>query len=1090
MKAHPVCALAVALALSPLCAGADWPTYQHDPARSGVTLEPLPLPLHERWRYEATLAPRPAWPAPAVRDIWNGIRELKPLVTYDRAFHTVAVGALVYFGSSADDTVRALDAETGEERWVFYTDGPVRLAPTVANGRLYAGSDDGFLYCLEAASGALRWKHRPAVSARGVPGNGRLISSMPVRTGLVVEEDRVYYFAGLFPEEGVRACAVDAMTGATLWDRPLTDVSPQGYLLASARHLVVPTGRTAPALFRKATGELETLLEGAGGAYALVADDYLYSLTGRDSQVGLVDATAGERIATFDGLHVLVQGPMAYLHTHQQLSAFHRLRHTDLSRQVNERRQRLAELRKKQKRLAAGPALTEVTQACVALEGELSQLEKAREDCFVWRVPCANPYSIVLAGTTLVTGGADEVSALDATTGRMLWTAPVAGHAYGLSVAHGRLFVSTDRGVIHCFGAAAGSAAAVVKARREAQPFPSDHAGPVYSAAAERILAQTTARDGYCLVLGAEHGHLAYGLAKRSRFKIVALESDAAKVRAAREALTGAGLYGPRVVVHQADSLEALACGPYLFNLIVSDHTLLTGALPGSPAEVLRVLRPEGGVICLGSSAQPLGGGATPAALDPWKPGAPEYSVELQSGDGGWLVIRRGRVPRSGEWCQLYANPAHTACSGDELRGPLAIQWFGEPGPRQMVDRHHRPMSSLVKAGRLFVPGNDIVFAVDAYNGTPLWQLDVPDMRRVGALKDSGQMLVTPDYLYVTRRDECWLVRVEDGQRAATLRAPRFDSAEPLDWGYLNQVDDRLYGTVQVPGAAFQVLHKDMVNTLEGDFRPMIVSRGLFCLDRHTGHERWTYRQGTLMNSAIAIGEERIYFVESRSPAALGNTTGRLGIREFCAADTFLIALDRKTGRKLYERSVQLPFEHILFLNHAENTVLLTGTYNRQDRVYYGLHAFDARSGQEQWQTNYLAMDVAGNEPAPTEGSHGEQWQHPVIIDGRIYSRPFDFDLHTGVKGTKTIYRGGHGCGGWTASRHYLYGRGGNPRYYDLGLESTHGERLTSVSRPGCWLNIIPAGGLVIIPESSSGCSCPYPIQTSLALVPRLLASP
>jgi hypothetical protein len=44
---------------------------------------------------------------------------------------------------------------------------------------------------------------------------------------------------------------------------------------------------------------------------------------------------------------------------------------------------------------------------------------------------------------------------------------------------------------------------------------------------------------------------------------------------------------------------------------------------------------------------------------------------------------------------------------------------------------------------------------------------------------------------------------------------------------------------------------------------------------------------------------------------------------------------------------------------------------------------------------------------------------------------------------------------------------------------------ITSESRPGCWINIIPVGGLVLIPEASSGCSCPYPVQTSIALAPH-----
>lgn len=38
--------------------------------------------------------------------------------------------------------------------------------------------------------------------------------------------------------------------------------------------------------------------------------------------------------------------------------------------------------------------------------------------------------------------------------------------------------------------------------------------------------------------------------------------------------------------------------------------------------------------------------------------------------------------------------------------------------------------------------------------------------------------------------------------------------------------------------------------------------------------------------------------------------------------------------------------------------------------------------------------------------------------------------------------------------------------------------------RPGCYINIISAGGLVLMPEASSGCACPYNFQTTIALIP------
>jgi hypothetical protein len=55
---------------------------------------------------------------------------------------------------------------------------------------------------------------------------------------------------------------------------------------------------------------------------------------------------------------------------------------------------------------------------------------------------------------------------------------------------------------------------------------------------------------------------------------------------------------------------------------------------------------------------------------------------------------------------------------------------------------------------------------------------------------------------------------------------------------------------------------------------------------------------------------------------------------------------------------------------------------------------------------------------------------------------------------------------------------------YDLGPNGGP-TRLNNVTRPGCWINIIPAGGLVLIPEASSGCTCGFALQTSIAYVPE-----
>ena len=51
-------------------------------------------------------------------------------------------------------------------------------------------------------------------------------------------------------------------------------------------------------------------------------------------------------------------------------------------------------------------------------------------------------------------------------------------------------------------------------------------------------------------------------------------------------------------------------------------------------------------------------------------------------------------------------------------------------------------------------------------------------------------------------------------------------------------------------------------------------------------------------------------------------------------------------------------------------------------------------------------------------------------------------------------------------------------------LKSKSHMPVTEVSRPGCWINMIPAGGLLLIPEASSGCTCHYAVQASMAMRP------
>ncbi|MBN2310947.1 MAG: PQQ-binding-like beta-propeller repeat protein, partial [Candidatus Hydrogenedentes bacterium] len=934
-----VCA-AAALFLSALCAapGAsadDWPTYAHDAARSAATAEQLALPLHEAWVHASRHAPRPAWPAPAKQDFWHRIRELRPIVTYDRAYHTAVAGGVVYFGSSADDKVYALDAGTGEVRWTFFTGGPIRLAPTIADGRAYVGSDDGCVYCLDAADGALIWRRRLAPTDHRVPGNGRIMSMFPVRTGVLVEGDTAYCFAGLFPSQGVYGYALDAADGSIRWEQTSPELSPQGYLLASPSRLFVPTGRTTPAMFERATGTFLGTLPGQGGAYALLAGDTLLSGPGRSTgQLDLTEPAAKEGVATFDGLRMVVRGDLAYLHSKTELSCLDRARNVELSKQRNPVIRRRDELKKQIEALAGGaeaPEAAPLNTELARLEEEIAGLTADMNACYRWRRPCELPYTLILAGDILFAGGDDEVAAYAANDGAPLWAAEVSGRAYGLAVAGGRLFVSTDSGSIHCFAQAGIEPQPAALAAAAAAPYPKDEWTAVYAREAMRVVDEAGTDKGYCVVLDCGEGRLACELAKVSQFQVIGIERDPAKVAVARTALDAAGLYGVRVTVHQAGAPgwpdNGLPYTSYFANLVVSGQALTGDALPEFPAEVWRMLRPFGGVASIGQSleAARLGAELKTADVEQWIEASGASNARLIRQGGLWAAFRRGDVPGGGTWTQLYADASHTACSTDDLHGPMTIQWFGQPGPRDIIDRHHRPMSPLARDGRVFVPANDLVIALDAYNGTELWRLAVPNSRRTGALKNSGNMLLTDEYVYAITQDECWAVDVDSGTLEQVLKAPAPDPGQ-YEWGYLNRLDSRLYGTLQRPDASFSRLDRSTCSVLEGDFRPVIVSDALFAVDRHTGDHLWTYEGGTFMNNAIAIGEGAagacVYAVVSRNEKALSNNDGRMRIDEFCKSDTFLVAVDAATGVTRWEVPFHFPYQHIMFLSFAQDTIL------------------------------------------------------------------------------------------------------------------------------------------------------------------------
>ena len=1071
----------------------DWPTFGGDSRRSCVTGERLQLPLKEFWVFKATRPPKPAWPAPAKQDFWHRHYNLRPTVTYDQAFAVVGAGDTIYFGSSADDKVYALDAVTGQQRWTFFTEGPVRLAPTVSAGRVYVGSDDGCVYCLRRHDGSLVWKYTVAEQNRIVPGNGRMISMWPVRTGLVVDEGgtpqsgnpKVYFAAGLFPTQGTYLIALGAKDGAVLWKQKV-NISPQGYMLTSDERLYVPTGQTSPAMFARADGRFQGDLPSAGGAYALLTEDVLITGPGRGpKELNADDAKTKDRIATFGGLRMLVNGPIAYMQSEKKLSAFNRSRYLELSRRGNSLRQQHENCEKQLKKLNKDtPQAQQLQEDLRNIKAELGELSTKLRDCYLWTVECQYPYSMILAGNVLFAGGENKVAALNTRDGKELWNAPVMGAAHGLSVVNGGLYVSTDKGRIHCFRGGVKGKSKVITAAILTNPYPQDELTELYAEAARHIVKRTGIRKGYCLVLDSGKGRLAYELARLTDLQIIGVEKDANKVAVARKALDKAGLYG-RVVIHQG-SFVKLPYTKYFANLIVSDEALRGGKLPSWRQEVFELVRPYGGVIALGLPANR----PNMSSLKKWVRKSTAGWKVYERNKIVWAVVAREKLEGAGEWTHMYAEPGNTACSKDELiKGKMVIQWFGRPGPRDMIDRHHRNVPPLFKDGRLFVPGDRIVFAVDAYNGTILWEAEIPNSRRLGVFLDCGSMAVDKQFLYVVAEDKCFGFDVRTGRRRLTYTMPQLIKGELCEWGYIAHSGDVLFGSGRRKGASYTETSYEADNALWHRNMKIVVSEYLFAMKKNTGKLLAKYKDGLVLNTTITVAGGWMHFVETHSPKARADNVGRMPVKTlFDGGEKYLVALDMQTGRAppfgkgagrlVYKKKIDVSnFEEPVYLNYAKDVLLLSGSKLVGDSIRYYFKAFDATSGQTLWNADHdsgLAKD----------GGHGEYNRHPTIIADTVYAWPYAYNLKTGEKVAGWKFdRRGHGCGGVSASAQCMFWRGGNPWMYDLGPKGGP-RRLNTVTRPGCWINIIPAGGLVLIPESSSGCTCGFPLQTSIAYIP------
>ena len=191
---------------SPVPDSSDWPTYRHDPGRTGHTTAAGPTELQPLWT--AKLCPSAG---SHLGGVGAGVMISAPVIAAGKVF-VADVDA---------HAVCALDADTGRVAWRYTAGARVDSPPTYYQGRLLFGSHDGWVYCLRAADGALAWRFRDLPDDRWIMAYDQPESAWPVCGSVLALNDVVYFAAGRnsFLDGGIWIYGLDPDTGRVIHRR-------------------------------------------------------------------------------------------------------------------------------------------------------------------------------------------------------------------------------------------------------------------------------------------------------------------------------------------------------------------------------------------------------------------------------------------------------------------------------------------------------------------------------------------------------------------------------------------------------------------------------------------------------------------------------------------------------------------------------------------------------------------------------------------------------------------------------------------------------------------------------------------------------
>jgi outer membrane protein assembly factor BamB len=636
----------------------------------------------------------------------------------------------------------------------------------------------------------------------------------------------------------------------------------------------------------------------------------------------------------------------------------------------------------------------------------------------------------IITGSEAVIGYDSQISAIDYNGQRTeWWKQKVEGRVLGLAAGNGRVVATTDKGIVYLFD---GSPAPLPVRAPIAEEKPLDAA---VMAEAKAILDASKIKEGYAVVLGAGHADFALALARQSDLQIISMETDEAIVQAARHRNASAGLYGTRVSV-QVGSLDATNYPKQFANLVIAPKQVT----PAIQKEMERLRRPYSGLIC--------------------------------HRDG--LRLEKATAPTgAGSWTHQNGSAANTLCSDDEIvKGKLSMFWFRDV-EFEVANRHGQGPAPLISQGYMVTSGVHGLCCLDAYNGRKLWEFDVKNLlidfdgihHDVGIGDTGGPFCIGGDSVYVKSGPRCLRIDLATGKLVREFATPVAADAANRNWGYLAFENGLLFGSVE--NAAHNVSPRYQLTNLRTE------SVLLFAMDPATGAMKWKHEpKGSIRHNSVAIAGERVYLIDRpiveadrvTNPKREGKSAPKLTHSQVPAGT--LIALDSATGKVIWENKddiwgtqVAVSAKHgVLLMNYK---AVRHNFFELPSEVGGRLAGFDIATGKRLWDQD------------------GKYQTRPLINDSTIYSQGGAWDLKTGSPVEFELKRS-YGCGQIAASKNLMLFRSATLGYVDL-TRSAGTENYGGI-RPSCWINAIPASGLVLVPDGSSKCHCSYQMRAWFAL--------